>query len=147
MVLRIPTSLALFSEFAVVKFIKLIQASNNMKRPIIPNIHTYSMRPPVYTPLLNSEYKCHLSIECRKSEILKDVLDCPEGGGAKFFMIRFSIRADTCATSACGNNWTNICQALLIQKFAASLGRLVMYKSHGAINVTSLKVVLLGKSW
>src|SRR5260221_6172935 len=32
-----PTSLALFSERAVLRFIKLIQASNNTKIPMMPN--------------------------------------------------------------------------------------------------------------
>ena len=38
--LRIPTSFALFSEWAVLRFIKLIQASSNTKEAIIPNNHT-----------------------------------------------------------------------------------------------------------
>src|SRR5687767_8908072 len=39
--LRIPTSLPLFSERAVLRFMKLIQASSNTKMPTIPNNHTY----------------------------------------------------------------------------------------------------------
>src|ERR1700753_3083025 len=61
-VLRIPTSLARFSERAVLRFMKLIQASSNTNVPMMPNIHTNSIFPPTITPFLNSEYRCHLLI-------------------------------------------------------------------------------------
>src|SRR5215469_11245313 len=66
-VLRIPTSFARFSLRAVLKFMKLMQASNNTNTPIMPNIHTYWIAPPTFTPFLNSEYKCHLFIGIKKS--------------------------------------------------------------------------------
>src|SRR5437762_13944524 len=40
-VFRIPTSFARFSLRAVLRFMKLIQASNKTNTPIIPNIQTY----------------------------------------------------------------------------------------------------------
>ena len=63
---RMPISFALFSLRAVLRFIKLMQASSSTNIPIIPNSHTYSIAPPVLIPFLNSEYKCHLLIGCRK---------------------------------------------------------------------------------
>src|SRR3954466_12000733 len=39
-VLRIPTSFARFSDRAVLRFMKLMQASSNMNTPIIVTIHT-----------------------------------------------------------------------------------------------------------
>src|SRR5258706_16428234 len=57
-VLRIPTSLALFSARAVLKFMKLIQAKSSTKIPTIPKSHTNVMRPPSGKPFLKSEYKC-----------------------------------------------------------------------------------------
>src|SRR5450432_2369867 len=56
--LRMPTSLARFSARAVLKFIKLMQASNSTKTPTIPKSHTNVMRPPSGKPFLKSEYKC-----------------------------------------------------------------------------------------
>src|ERR1044072_6523546 len=64
-VLRMPTSFARFSLFAVLKFMKFMQASNSTNKPIMPNIQTYCIPPPVFTPFLNSEYKCHLLIGCK----------------------------------------------------------------------------------
>src|SRR6478735_9461708 len=55
---RMPTSLARFSERAVLKFIKLMQANSSTKIPTIPKSHTNVMRPPSGRPFLNSEYKC-----------------------------------------------------------------------------------------
>ena len=43
--LRIPTSLARFSERAVLKFIKLMQANNSTKTPMMVNSQTYWIRP------------------------------------------------------------------------------------------------------
>src|SRR4030095_11770160 len=60
--LRIPTSFSLFSERGVLKFIKLIQASNKTKMPTIPNNQTNVIRPSAGFPFLNSEYKCHVLI-------------------------------------------------------------------------------------
>src|SRR6476620_11642648 len=62
-----PTSFALFSLLAVLKFIKLMQASRSTKSPTIPNNHTYWMRPPVLIPFLKSPYKCHFFIGCKKT--------------------------------------------------------------------------------
>src|SRR6185295_18981521 len=45
-VLRIPTSLALFSLRAVDRFMKLIQASISTNTPIIANSQTNCIRPP-----------------------------------------------------------------------------------------------------
>src|SRR6185437_33673 len=64
-VLRMPTSFARFSLFAVLKFMKFIQASKSTNKPMMPNIQTYCIPPPVFTPFLNSEYKCHLLIGCK----------------------------------------------------------------------------------
>ena len=61
-VLRMPTSLALFSERAVERFMKLTQAINNMMMAIMVNILTYSIMPPIFLPSLKSLYKCHLLI-------------------------------------------------------------------------------------
>src|SRR5947209_5906853 len=61
-----PTSLARFSDLAVLRFMKFIPASINTKMPIMPNSHTYFMLPYVFTPFLNSAYKCHLLIGKRK---------------------------------------------------------------------------------
>src|SRR5258706_4751286 len=66
-VLRMPTSFARFSLRAVLRFIKLIHASNKTNTPIIPNIHTYCIAPPTFTPFLNSAYKCQWLIGSRKS--------------------------------------------------------------------------------
>src|SRR3989337_2663526 len=52
---RIPTSLARFSERAVLKFMKLIQASINTKAPMVAKSQTLSIRPPVLNPFLKSE--------------------------------------------------------------------------------------------
>ena len=60
--LRMPTSLARFSERAVLKFIKLIHASSNTKIPTIPKSQTNVMRPPCGSPFLKSEYKCQFFI-------------------------------------------------------------------------------------
>src|ERR1700760_4625377 len=43
-VLRMPTSRARFSDLAVDKFIKLIQASTSTTLPMIPNSQTYWIR-------------------------------------------------------------------------------------------------------
>src|SRR5450755_2898855 len=64
--LRMPISRALFSLLAVLRFIKLIQARSRTNAPIRANSQTYWMAPPALTPFLNSEYKCHLLIGCRK---------------------------------------------------------------------------------
>src|SRR4051794_20892417 len=56
--LRTPTSLALFSERAVLKFVKLMQAKSSTNIPTIPKSQTKVMRPPDGSPFLNSEYKC-----------------------------------------------------------------------------------------
>src|SRR5215216_3070362 len=66
-VFRIPTSLALFSLLAVLRFMKLIQASISTKMPTIPNSHTYLMFPPLLTPFLNSLYRFQRLIGCRNT--------------------------------------------------------------------------------
>ena len=67
MALRTPTSLARFSERAVLKFIKLMQAITKMNRPKMPNSRTYLMNPPVFFPFSNSPNKRHFDIGCRKT--------------------------------------------------------------------------------
>src|SRR5690606_7917497 len=63
-----PTSLALFSDLAVDKFMKLIHANKRTNAPIIPNNHTYSIRPPVCTPFSKLERRYQSFIG--KSKIL-----------------------------------------------------------------------------
>ncbi len=53
-------------ERAVLRFMKLMQASSNTNIPMIPKSQTYSMRPPVFIPFLNSWYKCQRPIGWRK---------------------------------------------------------------------------------
>ena len=71
---RIPTSFARFSERAVLRFIKLMHASNKTKTAIIPNSQTNCIPPPVFIPFLNSAYKCHLLIRMNKCNGLRIVL-------------------------------------------------------------------------
>ncbi len=71
MAFLMPTSLARFSERAVVRFMKLMQASSNTKQPMMPNNHTYVMRPPTFLPFLKSSYKCHLTHRMQKYPGLK----------------------------------------------------------------------------
>jgi len=66
MALRTPTSLARFSERAVLKFMKLIQAKSNTKMPTMPNSQTYSINPPVFTPSFQLDFKCQSAIGCKK---------------------------------------------------------------------------------
>src|SRR5689334_20751543 len=66
-VLRMPTSFALFSARAVLKFMKLMHANSNTKIPTIPNNHTNVMRPPSGKPFLKSEYKCQSFIGYNKA--------------------------------------------------------------------------------
>src|ERR1700722_9426201 len=56
--LRTPTSLARFSDLAVERFMKLIQAIANTSMPIILNKRTYSTKPPTALPFLKSVIKC-----------------------------------------------------------------------------------------
>ena len=65
---RMPTSFARFSERAVLKFMKLMQANNNTNTPMMPNNHTNSMRPPTFLPSLKEEYKRHFAIGCKNSK-------------------------------------------------------------------------------
>ena len=58
----IPTSVARFSDRAVLKLIKLIHASNKINVPIIPNSHTFSIRPPTCLPFSKSSLKYQSSI-------------------------------------------------------------------------------------
>src|SRR5580693_6084682 len=53
---RIPTSFARFSLLAVDRFMKLIQAINNIKTAMSVNNLTVSIRPPVGFPSTNFEY-------------------------------------------------------------------------------------------
>jgi hypothetical protein len=54
----IPTSRARFSDLAVLRFIKLIQASSTTKTPIIPKSHTYWMSPPDRIPFSQEDRRC-----------------------------------------------------------------------------------------
>ena len=54
MALRTPTSFALFSERAVLKFMKLMQAINKTMSPKMPKSFTYLIKPPVFMPSENS---------------------------------------------------------------------------------------------
>ena len=107
---RIPTSFALFSERAVLRFIKLIQASNKTKTPMIPNIQTYWMAPPVFTPFLNSEYKCQRLIGCRnRAGFFWASL------GFTFFSFASLILAETVLKSALSFSSTNKVKAFGLQ--------------------------------
>ena len=64
--LRIPTSLALFSDRAVLRFMKLIQAKINTKAPIIPKSQTYVILPPDCLPWSKLLLKYQSSIGRRK---------------------------------------------------------------------------------
>src|SRR5215213_6674408 len=61
-VFRTPTSLALFSERAVERFIKLTQAIIKITKAMIPNNRTYLIIPPTFLPSLKSLNKRHLLI-------------------------------------------------------------------------------------
>src|ERR1700743_3706504 len=59
--LRMPTSRARFSLRAVLRFMKLIQAINNISAAIIENVRTVEIRPPETWPFSSKlEYKRHL---------------------------------------------------------------------------------------
>src|SRR5690349_13453294 len=53
--LRTPTSRALLSDLAVLRFTKLIHASSNTNKPTAPNSHTIVIRPAAGLPSRNSE--------------------------------------------------------------------------------------------
>src|SRR6185295_1408559 len=62
-----PTSRARFSDRAVLRFMKLIQAIRSTKEPTMPNIHTYCIRPPLCLPSWNSDFRCHSDMGWRNS--------------------------------------------------------------------------------
>src|SRR5258705_12135573 len=66
-VFRTPTSLALFSERAVLRFIKLIQASSKTNIPMILTSHTIRTGLSSVMPALVIGYKCQLLIGCRNT--------------------------------------------------------------------------------
>src|SRR5262249_3736846 len=59
-VFRTPTSFALFSERAVERFMKLIQAMRSMIKAMMLKSLTYSIIPPAFFPSLKSLYNRHL---------------------------------------------------------------------------------------
>src|SRR5882724_6675062 len=138
-----PTSFALFSLRAVLRFIKLMQASNNTNTPMMPKSQTNCTRPPMFFPSFHSEYKCHLLIGWRNTSLLNffsswSTLSC-------FACLIFS---DTALKSTPGCTCTYIRKELLPQEFLALLTHslLATHKSHEAIKRRSLKSVLYGKS-
>src|SRR6187455_274238 len=107
--LRMPTSLARFSERAVLRFMKLMHASSNTSTPMIPNNQTNSIRPPVFLPSLNSEYKCHLLIGCRNTSGL--YLRSPSLPSLLYFTL--IILAETFSKSALSAICAHVCVKLL----------------------------------
>ena len=53
-----PTSFALFSDLAVVRLIKLMQAISKTSIPTILKMRTYSMKPAIGLPPSKLSYKC-----------------------------------------------------------------------------------------
>ena len=138
-VLRIPTSFALFSERAVLRFIKLIQASNNTNTPITANIHTYSIWPPACLPSFHEERKCQSFIGCRKIAALNLFSSSSTLFSLAFSMLRFT-EAKSVLSFICAKAWKELlphCVAACVSQPSE-----VLYKSQGAINFSSLNVVL-----
>jgi len=141
MALRMPTSLARFSLRAVLRFIKLIQASNKTKPPTREKIHTYCMAPPELTPSLNSEYKCHLLIGCKSICGFSSFAVC----GSIFLSFTSLIFADTLAISAWSASCTNSWKDSLYQLFSLPVTQFVRSRK-GAIKDTSLNELFFGRS-
>src|SRR5580658_7203646 len=142
-VFRIPTSRARFSLCAVLRFIKLIHANSNTKTPIVPNIQTYWIAPPTFTPFLNSEYKCQRLIGNRKTAgffAARCALTC--------FSLESLITSDTRAKSVLSASSTYVETKLglhgssIVRSQVAPLKK----KAHVAMNFNSAKLELLGKS-
>ena len=75
--LRTPTSFALFSERAVLRFMKLMQAISNTTSPRMPNIRTYFIKPPVFFPFFKITIQspfCHRMNEHFRFDGLQCVL-------------------------------------------------------------------------
>ena len=142
-VFRMPTSLARFSLRAVLRFMKLIQANNKMKTPVRPNIVTYLIAPPVFTPSLNSPYRCQLLIGCRNSAGFF-FCNC----SLTFLSLASFILAEMPAKSAGSLTWTNSVVKLGRQGSSMSLKLPLMRykKSQEAITSSLYSVVLRGKS-
>src|SRR5258708_8748379 len=141
---RMPTSFARFSERAVLRFIKLIHASIKTNKPMIAKSQTNSIRPPIFIPFLNSEYKCHLLIGWRKTSGLY----LRSSSFLSLLNFTFLILADTVSMSAlsaiCANVWVKLLPQGFSIFFIHSLVR--TYRSQGMINPISLKAELYGRS-
>src|SRR5882757_8349567 len=135
-----PTSLARFSDRAVLRFIKLMHARSKTKTPIIPNSQTNSIRPPMFFPFLNSEYRCHLLMGWRKTSGLYF------RSSSSFNLLNFTflIFADTFSMSAWSATCTNVWVKLLPQGFSIFFihGLVMMYNSQGNKYPTLRNVVL-----
>src|ERR1700742_2493782 len=107
--LRMPTSFARFSERAVLRFIKLIQASNNTNTPIAPKSHRYFIWPPTLKPSLNSEYRCQRSMGKRNRSAL------PSSASGASFLFRSLISRETFSKPALGVNCTYVRKVLKFQ--------------------------------
>src|SRR5687768_5020338 len=101
------------------------------------------MLPPVFTPPLNSLYKCHLLIGCRNTCHLYLL-----SSGGTLSSLTFLILAETFSMMALSAICTNVCEKLLPQGFCICLvhGFCISHSSQGIIAFMSRKVVLSGKS-
>src|SRR5439155_13799787 len=103
--------------------------------------HTYCIAPPVFTPFLNSEYKCHLLIGCKSISGFSSFAVC----ASILLSFIFFIFADTFAKSALSFNCTNAWNDSLYQLFSLPVTQLFRSR-NGAINDTSLNELFCGKS-
>ncbi len=143
MAFRMPTSLALFSLLAVLRFIKLMHASINTKMPMAANSQTQRILPPVFMPFLNSLNRFHLLMGCRKTCHLYLF-----SSGLTLSSFRFLIFAEAVSIVALSASCTNVCEKLLLQGACICFthGFSISHNSHGMIAFISRKLVLSGKS-
>src|SRR5680860_551743 len=104
---RMPTSFALFSDLAVLRFIKFIQAKSNTNAPIMPKSHTYFILPPDCFPFSKLLRKYQSFIGKRKS--------CGSNSAVSSFRFFFTslMVADTFSIVVLSAICTNIWKELL----------------------------------